>query len=125
MDSPKDTRTLAERLAEEWAPAERASGPPPRQRRVKGRGGKPPRRKEPKHPLADTSGRVYPHRALAWDVWGPGSQPCWACGQRVYWLRQVKGAEIVPCELRVAFADGDEGNVVAGNLRPCCPECAR
>lgn len=125
MDSSKDTRTLAERLAEEWAPVERAAEAPPRQRRGAGRGVKPPRKREPKHPLADTRGRVYPHRALAWEMWAPGPQRCWVCGVDVYFVRQVKGAALVPWELRVAFADGDEANVSAGNLRPCCPGCLR
>jgi hypothetical protein len=44
---------------------------------------------------------------------------------RVYWLRQVKGAEIVPCELHVAFVDGDPANVDPANLRPCCSSCGR
>jgi hypothetical protein len=68
---------------------------------------------------------VYPHRAAAWEAWGPRSQVCWQCGMRVYWLRQVKGAEIVPCELHVAFVDGDPANVDPANLRPCCSSCGR
>lgn len=117
MDSREGTRSLAERLADEWAQ--------PREREGGKRGVKPPRKREPRHPLADTRGRVYPHRAMAWDLWAPGPQTCWRCGCAVYFVRQVKGAAMVPWELRVAFADGDEGNVSAANLRPACAECAK
>lgn len=116
---------LQRRMLEQWTTpptAERAPTlvPVPGKRDRRGR---VPRTKRRGHPLADNEGKVYPHRALAWDLWGPGPHRCWQCGATVYWLRQVKGAPVVPCELRVAFVDGDVGNVDAANLRPSCAPC--
>ncbi|MEO1064833.1 MAG: hypothetical protein AAFZ07_25740 [Actinomycetota bacterium] len=78
------------------------------------------------HPLADGKGGVHPHRSLAFDHWsewwGPGPFRCvWAdCTLDLYWMRRVKGCPAPPNELRVAFLDGDAGNLRIENLVPMC-----
>lgn len=82
------------------------------------------RRRDPAHPLADSKGGVYPYRAAAWELFGPGPVSCWRCGSLLWWHRRVAGAALPPWELQVDFADGDRSNVSDENLRASCRQCA-
>lgn len=68
---------------------------------------------QPDHPLADSRGEVYIHRATLYDSIGPGAHPCHWCSAQVTW-----GAD-----LEVDHIDHDRANNQLCNLVPSCHGC--
>ena len=75
------------------------------------------RRKQPDHPLADSTGCVRIHRAVLWDKIGPGEHVCHWCRRRLHW--DAKGIE----RLAADHLDGDTWNNDPANLVPACRTC--
>lgn len=67
------------------------------------------------HPLADSRGRLYEHRAVLWDKLGGGRQTCYLCGSEVLWSQHPK--------LTVDHLDFDRTNNDPNNLAPSCRSC--
>ena len=64
------------------------------------------------HPLA-VDGWVREHRAVLYDVIGPGEHRCWRCGTWVAW----------GTILEVDHLDRDRQNNAVHNLAPACRGC--
>lgn len=69
--------------------------------------------KLPDHPLADRQGYVYEHRAVAYEVHGPGPTQCHWCGVALEW----------DSDLHVDHLDHSRGNNNPANLVPSCRPC--
>ena len=65
------------------------------------------------HPLADSSGYVFEHRAVLYDKIGPGVHPCHWCGRELIWREG----------LEVDHIDFDRANNAPANLVPSCHRC--
>jgi hypothetical protein len=82
--------------------------------------GRPVRRTEhgyllvrlPDHPLANGTGDVYEHRAVAYNEYGPEPQPCVDCGDNFDWP-----------QLCVLHANGDRVDNDPANLLLICRSC--
>jgi hypothetical protein len=75
------------------------------------------RRKEPDHPLADSTGCVRIHRAVLYDRIGPGEHRCHWCPRFVRWDGSGIG------RLVADHVDKDRWNNDPGNLVPSCRSC--
>ena len=71
----------------------------------------------PGHPLADAIGLVYTHRAVLYDVVGPGPHPCHWCGTAVDWQAAGSGY------LQADHVNGDREDNRPENLVPSCGPC--
>lgn len=67
---------------------------------------------EPKHPLANSNGYVYEHRAVAYSTHGDNLPPCALCGEEINWS-----------SCHIDHIDADVTNNRAENLRPLCRVC--
>jgi hypothetical protein len=69
--------------------------------------------KRPDHPLASPKGWVYEHRAVLYDMLGPGSHPCFWCGKVLEWGQRLHADHL----------DHDRSNNAPINLVPSCLAC--
>jgi hypothetical protein len=67
---------------------------------------------QPDHPTADKTGRVYEHRAVFYDVNGPGPHNCHWCGRTLVWD-----------DVTVDHLDEARPNNQPRNLVPSCSPC--
>lgn len=75
------------------------------------------RRKDPDHPLADSTGCVRVHRAVLFDKIGPGEHECHWCPRLVSW--EGRGIN----RLVADHLDDDRWNNAPENLVPACRRC--
>ena len=66
----------------------------------------------PSHPLANSDGYVYQHRAVLYGVMGDGPFVCHVCDVSLDWST-----------MHVDHLDDDPKNNDAANLAPACPRC--
>jgi hypothetical protein len=69
------------------------------------------------HPAASAGGYLYQHRAVLYEMIGPGAHPCRWCGDVVEW--GAKGAR----KLVADHLDSDKRNNVPENLAASCHRC--
>ena len=69
---------------------------------------------DPNHPLANRNSRVYEHRLIAYQHYGPGRQTCGWCGCGLTWG-----------DLHIDHLDDDRDNNHIGNLVISCGTCNR
>ena len=75
----------------------------------------------PGHPLlAFGQHRIFEHRAVLWEKYGPGSHPCHYCGQSLDWL---PGQMTRDGKITTEHLDGDRGNNDPTNLVVACHGC--
>ncbi len=72
----------------------------------------------PAHPLAQSNGKVYVHRAVLFDSIGPGPHSCHWCEVELDWLPKGDPAAITVDHLN---AVGDDNR--PENLVPSCQSC--
>jgi hypothetical protein len=74
------------------------------------------------HPLAKPGSRHIPtHRLTLWNSIGPGSHPCYRCGELVTWMQHRPAT--TPGSLVADHIDRNKLNNDLSNLRPACHTC--
>lgn len=74
------------------------------------------------HPLARVKGYVLLHRAVLYDVIGPGPHPCHWCGTPVDWVAPKYPSHDLPT-LTTDHVDANTHNNRPENLVPACIKC--
>jgi len=69
---------------------------------------------KPEHPLAWKQGRVFEHRVVLYDHYGPGEQECFWCGKKLLWV------DVIGDHLN----ENKQENVIS-NLVISCNDCNR
>lgn len=69
---------------------------------------------KPNHPLSDSSGYVFEHRAVLYDHLGEGIHSCFWCDAKLNWE-----------EIVVDHLDDQKDTNTIGNLVPSCNNCNR
>lgn len=76
------------------------------------------------HPLAPPSGRLPEHRVILYEKIGPGTHPCYLCGNPVTWTLASEGKTRTGKGVLVTdHVDSDPTNNAPENLEPSCQPC--
>lgn len=76
----------------------------------------------PDHPLAGVNGYVAEHRAVLFDLIGPGEHPCHWCGKHVRWTNRLVGTGHAGM-LVVDHVNANGLDNRVENLVPSCQGC--